>query len=151
MDEGKKLPAKPEKDRPPGLISKVKDSLSQLSMKKKEIDDKYDQSVVAIKDWEADQNKKMDAVEEQLKLRYDGTVIDVAQMEQHAEMERNRQNVLNSIKQDWEDVQNFSIKLEKLKQISRLNDIKLPQLMSDILGTYLSNKVVFNTYLEDLE
>ena len=117
MDEGKKMPAKPEKDRPPGLISKVKDSLSQLSMKKKEIDDKYDQSVVAIKDWEADQNKKMDAVEEQLKLRYDGTVIDVAQMEQHAEMERNRQNVLNSIKQDWEDVQNFSIKLEKLKQM----------------------------------
>ena len=42
-------------------------------------------------------------------------------------------------------------KLEKLKQMSKLNDIKLPQLMSDILGTYLSNKVVFNTYLEDLE
>lgn len=42
-------------------------------------------------------------------------------------------------------------KLEKLKQMSKLNDVKLPQLMSDILGKYLSNKVVFNTYLEDLE
>jgi len=95
----------------------VKDSLSQLSVKKKEIDDKYDQSIAAIRDWEADQNKKLDAVEEQLKLRYDGTVIDVALQEQQAEMERNRQDLLDSIKQDQEVVQNFSMKIEKYKQM----------------------------------
>ena len=103
MDKEKKLPDTPEKNRPPGLISKVKDSLSQLSVKKKEIDDKYDQSIAAIRDWEADQNKKLDAVEEQLKLRYDGTVIDVALQEQQAEMERRRQRMLEQNKRDQEE------------------------------------------------
>lgn len=42
-------------------------------------------------------------------------------------------------------------RLEKVKQISNLNDIKLPQLMSNIIGDYLTNKTVYNNYLEDIE
>ena len=42
-------------------------------------------------------------------------------------------------------------RLDKVKQISKLNDIKLPQLMSNIVRDYLFNKTVYNTYLEDFE
>ena len=41
--------------------------------------------------------------------------------------------------------------LEKLRQISELNDIKLPKLMSQIIEDYLLGKVVYNNYLEDFE
>lgn len=42
-------------------------------------------------------------------------------------------------------------KLEKLRQISELRDMKLPKLMSQIIEEYLMGKVVYNTYLEDFE
>lgn len=103
MDEGGKKTDKPGKNRPPGLMSKVKDSLLQLSVKKKEIDDKYDQSIAALREWETNQNKKLDAVEEQLKLRYNGTVIDVALHEQQAEMERRRQRMRERNIRTWEE------------------------------------------------
>ena len=41
--------------------------------------------------------------------------------------------------------------LEKLRQISELNDIKLPKLMSQLIEEYLRGKVVYNNYLEDFE
>ena len=41
--------------------------------------------------------------------------------------------------------------LNKLKQISELNDMKLPKLMSQIIDEYLIGKVVYNNYLEDFE
>lgn len=40
-------------------------------------------------------------------------------------------------------------KLEKLKRICEIEGMKLPQLMSEILDSYLWNKTVYNTYLED--
>lgn len=42
-------------------------------------------------------------------------------------------------------------KLEKLRQISELRDMKLPKLMSQIIEEYLMGKVVYNNYLEDFE
>lgn len=41
--------------------------------------------------------------------------------------------------------------LNKLKRISELNNIKLPQIMSKIINDYLLDKVVYNNYLEDIE
>lgn len=113
MDEGKKKPDTSEKNRPPGFISKVKESLSQLSSKRKETDEKYDQSIAAIRDWEAEQNKKLDAVEEHIKLRYDGTVIDVALQEQQAEMERRRQRMLEQNERDQEEYEALSRKFNE--------------------------------------
>lgn len=40
-------------------------------------------------------------------------------------------------------------KLEKLKRICELNNIKLPDLMNKIVNSYLWDKVVYNTYIED--
>lgn len=124
MDEEKEMPDERNKDSRSGLMAKVKESLSQLSSKKKEVDDKYGQSISAIRDWEAEQNRKLDAVEEQIKLRYDGTVIDVAQMEQQAEMDRRRQSMLEQMQRDHEQMADFSRRLEKLKQMKGMNQCR---------------------------
>ena len=113
MSEGKELPDKQEKKESPGLMETAKASFFHLLSRKKEIDDKYDQSIAAIKDWEAEQNKKLDAIEEQLKLRYDGTVIDVALMEQQAELECCRQHMLEKQKHDLEDYEALSNEIKE--------------------------------------
>lgn len=41
--------------------------------------------------------------------------------------------------------------LEKLKKISELNDIKLPNLMNNLINEYLYGKTIYNTYVEDLK
>jgi len=115
MNDKTELPDKPERNRQPGLMAKAKDSLLRLSSKKKEIDDKYDQSIAAVREWENEQNEKLDVIEDRIRLRYDGTVIDAAQTERQEKLESSRQQVLEQIRREQNDTEDFSRRVEQLK------------------------------------
>ena len=92
----------------------LKNTFSRLSKRKKEIDDRYDQSIAAIRDWEDEQNKKLDAVEEQIELRYGGTVIDTEQMELQKKLEEQRNAAFEKQKQKTEKFEALSHKIDNL-------------------------------------
>ena len=95
-------------------LSPVKNEITRLSSKIREVNENYHQTIAAIDAWKKENNQKLDELEKQIDFRYGGTVIDADLLMRQKETEILEQKVQEDIKKDREECEALSREIDYL-------------------------------------
>ena len=97
-----------------GQLSPIKREVSRLSSEIKRVNENYDQSIAEINAWKKENHRKLDEIEQQIDLRYGGTVIDADLLKQQKETELFDRKVQENIQKEQEACEALSREIDDL-------------------------------------
>ena len=90
----------------------IRDEISRLASGIEQAKEEHDRSIAAIRAWKKEQDGEIDEMERQLKLRYDGTVIDTDLLKLQKDVELHERQVQERIKKDREECEALSREID---------------------------------------